>query len=84
VDAFISAETPVSRAVAEVTLTQKTTFEITLSVTPGSREECRDTLPFGCPPLNMGISPQALTVSVNDVSTTFQWPSERRSRQSLP
>jgi hypothetical protein len=81
VDAFISAELPdICAQLAEVRLTQKNfTFEITLSVTPSTREECqRDTLPFRMVvPLNMVTQPEGTyTVNVNDVSTTFQWPSE--------
>jgi hypothetical protein len=81
VDAFISAELPDTCAqLAEVKMTHKDfTFDITLSVTPGTREECQhDTLPFRMiVPLNMVNQPQGTyTVNVNDVSTTFQWPSE--------
>ena len=65
---------------AEVKVTQQDfTFEITLNVTPGTREECfRDTLPFRIAvPLNMVNQPEGTyTVNVNGASTTFQWPSE--------
>ena len=60
-------------------MTQKDfVFEITASVTPGAREECRrDTLPFRMAiPLNMVNQPDGTyTVTVNGVSTTFDWPS---------
>jgi len=80
VDAFISAELPDTCAqLAEVKMTQKDlSFEITMSVTPGTREECfRDTLPFRMVvPLNMVNQPEGTyTVNVNGASTTFQWPS---------
>ena len=81
VDALISAELPdICAQLAEVTVAQKDfTFEITMSVTPGAREECRrDTLPFRMyVPLNMVSLPDSTyTVKVNGISTTFQWPSE--------
>jgi hypothetical protein len=81
VDAFISAELPdICAQLAEVKVGQKDfTFEITMSVAPGTREECtRDTLPFRMyVPLNMVSLPDGTyTVKVNDVSATFQWPSE--------
>jgi hypothetical protein len=81
VDAFISAELPDACAqLAEVKAAQKDfTFEITMNVTPGTREECmRDTLPFRMyVPLNMVSLPDGTyTVKVNGANTTFQWPSE--------
>jgi hypothetical protein len=81
VDAFISAELPdICAQLAEVKVTQRDfAFEITASVTPGAREECRrDTLPFRMAiPLNMVSLPAGTyTVNVNGASTTFQWPSE--------
>ena len=81
VDAFISAELPDSCAqLGEVKVTQKNlTFDIALSVTPGTREECfRDTLPFRIAvPLNMANQPAGTyTVKVKGVRTTFSWPSE--------
>ena len=81
VDAFISAELPdLCAQLAAVEVTQKgLTFEITMSVTPGAREECfRDTVPFRMyVPLNMVSLPEGTyTVIVNGVSTTFTWPSE--------
>ena len=81
VDAFISAELPDSCAqLADVKVMQQDfTFDITLRVTPGTREECfRDTLPFRMyVPLNMVNQPEGTyTVNVNGASTTFQWPSE--------
>jgi hypothetical protein len=81
VDAFISAELPdMCAQLAEVTLQRKDfTFEITLRVTPGTRQECfRDTLPFRMMvPLNMVNQPAGTyTVKANGASTTFQWPSE--------
>jgi hypothetical protein len=81
VDAFISAELPDTCAqLAEVKMARKDfLFEITMSVTPGTREECmRDTLPFRMyVPLNMVNLPEGTyTAVVNGVSTTFQWPSE--------
>jgi hypothetical protein len=81
VDAFISAELPdICAQLAEVKVAQNDfTFEITMNVTPGRREECRrDTLPFRMyVPLNMVSLPDGTyTVKVNGVSTTFQWPSE--------
>jgi hypothetical protein len=80
VDTFISAELPDSCAqLAEVKQqVQDFKFEITLSVTPGTRAECfHDTLPFRMyVPLNMVYLPDGIyTVVVNGVSTTFQWPS---------
>lgn len=80
VDAFISAELPdICAQVAELKSQLKDfTFEITLAVAPGVREECfRDTLPFRISvPLNMVNLPDGTyTVRVNDVSTTFTWPS---------
>jgi hypothetical protein len=81
VDAFISAELPdICAQLADVKMAHEDfTFDITMSVTPGTREECfRDTLPFRMVvPLNMVNQPEgAYTVNVNGVSTTFQWPSE--------
>jgi len=81
VDAFISADLPdVCAQLAEVKVVQKDfTFDITMSVTPGTREECfRDTLPFRLVvPLNMVNQPAGTyTVNVNGASTAFQWPSE--------
>jgi hypothetical protein len=55
------------------------TFDITMSVTPGTGEECfRDTLPFRMyVPLNMvNESTGTYTVNVNGASTAFQWPTE--------
>lgn len=80
VDAFISAELPDTCAqLAEVgQQLEDFKFEITLSVTPGTAEECfRDTLPFRMyVPLNMVSLPDGTyTVDVNGVSTTFTWPS---------
>ena len=81
VDAFISAELPdlcAQLAAVEVTQTGLT-FEITMSVTPGAREECfRDTLPFRIAvPLNMVNQPEGTyTVNANGASTTFPWPSQ--------
>jgi hypothetical protein len=79
VDAFISAELPdICAQVAEVKVGQKDfTFEITMSVRRHA-EDARDTLPFRMyVPLNMVSLPDGTyTVKVNDVSTTFQWPSE--------
>jgi hypothetical protein len=81
VDAFISAELPdICAQLAEVKVAQKDfTFDVTLRVTPGTREECfRDTLPFRMVmPLNMVNQPEGTyTVNVNGASTTFQWPSD--------
>jgi hypothetical protein len=81
VDAFISAELPdICAQLAEVKMTQKDfTFDVTLRVTPGTRDECRrDTLPLRMyVPLNMVNQPAGTyTVNVNGASTTFQWPSE--------
>ncbi len=81
VNAFISGELPDTCAqLAQVKVTQKDfAFDITLSVTPGTRGECfRDTLPFRMDvPLNMVNQPEGTyTVNVNDLSTTFSWPSE--------
>jgi hypothetical protein len=82
VDAFVSAELPDTCAqLAEVRQQldfSSFTFEITLSVTPGTSEECfRDILPFRMiVPLNMVSLPDGTyTVDVNGVSTTFTWPS---------
>jgi hypothetical protein len=84
VDAFVSAELPDTCAqLAEVKMTQQDfTFEISMSVTPGTRAECmRDTLPFRIAiPLNMVNQPEGTyTVNVNGVSTTFQWPAKPTS-----
>jgi hypothetical protein len=81
VDALISGELPDTCAqLAEVKVTQRDfAFEIALRVAPGTREEClRDALPFRMyVPLNMVNLPDGTyTVKVNDVSTTFQWPSQ--------
>jgi hypothetical protein len=81
VDAFISAELPDTCAqLAEVKVTQKEfTFDITMSVTPGAREECLlNALPFRMiVPLNMVSLPDGTyTVNVNGATTTFAWPSE--------
>jgi hypothetical protein len=81
VDAFVSAELPdLCAQLAQVNMTQKeTTFIITMSVTPGTREECRrDTVPFRMTvPLNMvNQSEGTYTVKVNGASTTFPWPTE--------
>ncbi len=81
VDAFISGELPdlcAQLADAQVTH-QEFAFDITLHVTPGTREECfRDTVPFRLAvPLNMINHPDgSYTVNVNGVTTTFQWPSQ--------
>ncbi len=81
VDAFISAELPdICAQLADVKVTQRDfAFDITLTVTPGTREECfRDTLPFRLMvPLNMvNATKGTYTVKVNDVSATFTWPSQ--------
>ena len=80
VDAFISGELPDTCAqLAEVRQQfGDFTFEITLSVMPGIREECMvDTLPFRMTvPRNMVTLPDGTyIVKVNGASTTFTWPS---------